>query len=172
LAHFLGEAGADRVQRLFDDTSVISGTSILSFYEFELRLHALGVAPARRAGEINRYGALMSQIVEVTEAVRAEAIRLRISASAHIAAMDVLIAASASVSGAVLVHRDPHFSVIPAGLLKQESLPPKCFRSRDKETALTCRHRARRRTAVMDRQPFQSKRTLAFISCRHKPSHN
>jgi predicted nucleic acid-binding protein len=35
---------------------------------------------------------------------------------------DTLIAAAASLSGSVLVHRDPHFSTIPAELLAQEML--------------------------------------------------
>jgi predicted nucleic acid-binding protein len=39
--------------------------------------------------------------------------------------MDTLIAATASLRGAVLLHRDPHFMVIPAAMLKQEMLPVK-----------------------------------------------
>jgi predicted nucleic acid-binding protein len=39
--------------------------------------------------------------------------------------MDVLIAATASLRNATLVHRDAHFAVIPAQLLKQEVLPAK-----------------------------------------------
>jgi predicted nucleic acid-binding protein len=39
--------------------------------------------------------------------------------------MDVLIAASASLRGVTLVHRDPHFAAIPARLLKHEVLPAK-----------------------------------------------
>ena len=59
------------------------------------------------------------------EAVRSEAIRLRTSATAHVAAMDVLIAAAASLKNATLVHRDPHFTAIPGSFLKQEVLPAK-----------------------------------------------
>ena len=43
LAHYLAESGADRVQALFEDDTVVAGASILSLYEFELRLHQLGV---------------------------------------------------------------------------------------------------------------------------------
>jgi predicted nucleic acid-binding protein len=39
--------------------------------------------------------------------------------------MDILIAASASLRNATLVHRDPHFAAISAQLLKQEILPAK-----------------------------------------------
>ena len=125
LAHYLAEPGAERVQALFEDDAVVTGASILSLYEFELRLHQLGVDATSRAVELNRYRALLSEIVDVDEAVRSETIRLRTSATAHVAAMDVLIAATASLKNVTLVHRDPHFAAIPARFLKQEVLPGK-----------------------------------------------
>ena len=125
LAHYLAEPGAEHVQALFEDEAVATGTSILALYEFELRLHHFGLDAATRAMELNRYRALLNEVVDVTEAVRAEAIRLRTKATAHVAAMDVLIAASASMNHATLVHRDPHFAAIPTNLLKQEVLPAK-----------------------------------------------
>ena len=125
LAHYLAEPGADRVQALFEDESAMPGTSILALFEFELRLCQLGMDAETRAKELARYRALLDEVVDVNESVRAEAIRLRASASAHVAAMDVLIAATASSSGATLLHRDPHFAAIPANLLRQEMLPPK-----------------------------------------------
>ena len=125
LAHYLAEHGAERVQALFENAEVEAGASILSLYEFELRLHQLGVDAITRSVELNRYRDLLTEVVEVTEAVRKEAIRLRTNATAHVAAMDVLIAACASSENATLVHRDPHFAAIPANLLKQEVLPAK-----------------------------------------------
>ena len=122
LAHYLAEPGAERVQELFENDSVVAGASILTFYEFELRLHQLGVAGSSRTAELNRYRALLDEVVE---AVRTEAICLRISATAHVAAMDILIAATASLKNAMLVHRDPHFAAIPGSLLRQEVLPAK-----------------------------------------------
>jgi predicted nucleic acid-binding protein len=59
------------------------------------------------------------------EAIRREGVHLRTSATARTSAMDTLIAATASVRGATLVHRDPHFTAIPASLLNQEILPSK-----------------------------------------------
>ena len=125
LAHYLAEPGAERVQALFEDDAVVAGASILSLYEFDLRLHQLGVDVTTRAAELSRYRVLLSEVGNVDEAVRNEAIRLRTSASSHVAAMDVLIAATASLKNATLVHRDPHFAAIPASLLKQEVLPSK-----------------------------------------------
>jgi hypothetical protein len=46
LAHYLAEPGATRVQALFEDTAVVAGTSILAFFEFDLRLHQLGIDAA------------------------------------------------------------------------------------------------------------------------------
>ena len=125
LTHYLAEPGAERVQALLEDDAVVAGASILSLYEFELRLHQLGVEATSRAAELNRYRALLNEVVDVNEAVRSEAIRLRTAATAHVAAMDVLIAATASLKNATLVHRGPHFAAIPGNLLKQESLPAK-----------------------------------------------
>ncbi len=101
------------------------GTSILALFEFDLRLHQLGIDTPTRDAELNRYRALLSEIVNVDEAIRSEAVRLRISATARASAMDTLIGATASLRGAMLVHRDPHFTAIPASVLKQEMLPPK-----------------------------------------------
>jgi predicted nucleic acid-binding protein len=125
LAHYLAEPGAARVQALFEDTAVVAGTSILALFEFELRLHQLGMDTATRATELNRYGALLSEVVNVDEAIRSEAVRLRINATARASSMDTLIAATASLRGAMLIHRYPHFAAIPASVLKQEMLPPK-----------------------------------------------
>jgi predicted nucleic acid-binding protein len=125
LAHHLAEPGAERVQALFEDEAVMAGTSILALFELELRFHQLGMDASTRAAAINLYRALLSEVVNVDEAVRSEALQLRISTPARVAAMDVLIAATASLRGATLVHRDPHFAIIPAQLLKQEALPAK-----------------------------------------------
>ena len=125
LAHYLAEPGAERVQALFEEAAVVTGTSILALYEFELRLHQLGVDAATRTVELNRYRVLLNEVVDLDEAVRSEAIRLRTNATAHVAAVDVLIAATASLKNATLVHRDPHFAAIPTNLLKQEILPAK-----------------------------------------------
>ena len=68
LAHYLAEPGAERVQALFEDEAVVAGASILSLYEFELRLHQLGVDAANRMTELNRYWALLTEVVDVDEA--------------------------------------------------------------------------------------------------------
>jgi predicted nucleic acid-binding protein len=125
LAHYLAESGCNRVQSLFEDESVLVGTSILVLFEFELRLRQLGLATSTLSAELARYRALFSEVINVNEEVRRAALQVRTEATTRIAAMDALIAATASVCNATLVHRDPHFLVIPATLLKQEILPVK-----------------------------------------------
>jgi len=125
LAHYLDEPGATQVQSLFEDEALSVGTSILTLFEFELRLHQLGVDIPTCTRDLDRYRGLMTEIVNVDESVRSEAVRLRTAATARISAMDTLIAACASLHGATLVHRDPHFAAIPEFLLRQEVLPTK-----------------------------------------------
>ena len=125
LAHYLAEPGATRAQALFEDPTAEAGTSIVALFEFDLRLHQLGIDAATRDAEVNRYRALLVEVVNVDELIRKEGVHLKISATARASAMDTLIAATASARGATLVHRDPHFLAIPATRLKQEMLPPK-----------------------------------------------
>lgn len=125
LAHYFAENGSERVQALFQEARNEIGISVLSLYEFELRMHLLGAGAAVRVAELNRYRGLLTGVVEVTEVVQQEAIRLRTAATAHVAAIDTFIAASASLNGATLVHRDPHFAAFPSHLLAQEVLPSK-----------------------------------------------
>ena len=51
LAHYLAEPGATRVQALFEDPKVEAGTSIVALFEFDLRLHQLGIDAATRDAE-------------------------------------------------------------------------------------------------------------------------
>lgn len=74
---------------------------------------------------MNRYRVLLHEVVAVDEAVRGAAIHLRTSATAHVAAMDTLIAATAALKNATLVHRDPHFLALPSPVLAQEVLAAK-----------------------------------------------
>jgi hypothetical protein len=62
---------------LFEDDAVVVGASILSLYEFELRLHHLGVDVATRAAEVSRYRALLNEVVDVDEAVRSDPLAIQ-----------------------------------------------------------------------------------------------
>jgi predicted nucleic acid-binding protein len=125
LAHHLAESGADRVQALFEDETNHVGICVVSFLEFEVRLREMGLSESERQGEILRYKALFDEVILVDEAVCSNAAELKFSATPRLPNIDALIAASAALHRATLVHRDPHFLGIPPTLLTQEVLPQK-----------------------------------------------
>ena len=125
LAHHLAESGAERVQALLEDETNHVGIYVVSFLEFEVRLREMGLSESERQGEISRYKTLFDGVVLVDEAVCSKAAELKFSTTPRLPNIDALIAASASLYTATLVHRDPHFLGIPPTLLTQEMLPRK-----------------------------------------------
>jgi predicted nucleic acid-binding protein len=125
LAHHLAESGADRVQSLLEDETNQVGICVVSFLEFEVRLREMGLGDSERQGEILRYKTLFDEVIVVDEAVCSKAAEPKFSATPRLPNIDALIAASASLHNATLVHRDPHFLGIPPTLLTQEILPRK-----------------------------------------------
>lgn len=124
LAFYFGEPGAERVRDILSEERTPVVLSVLTAAELWSRLRAEGAEPAfedvwRRLSE------MASALVPVSLQVVVTAIELRRSAAARLPLIDALIAATAAEQGAVLVHRDPHFSSIPADLLRQERLPDK-----------------------------------------------
>ncbi|MBI2927457.1 MAG: alpha/beta fold hydrolase [Verrucomicrobia bacterium] len=71
LAHYLAEPGAERVQALFEDDAVVAGASILSLYEFELRLPRLRARSDRLRGHRDP----VSQRILADQCVPFEAVR-------------------------------------------------------------------------------------------------
>ena len=122
LAFYFNEPGAERVRDLLFDEGTTVGLSVLTAVEFWARLRNVGAEPVFQA-TWSYFVGIMSDIRPVTSPVVLESIQLRRAASARLPTIDALIAATAAVHGAVLVHRDPHFAAIPAGRLKQEVLP-------------------------------------------------
>ena len=125
LAHYFREPGASRVQALFDDPTVGISISVLSLIE-------IATAVANRTGDERLgesvaalYERAVDVIVPVTRDVVALALDLRRDRTARIALADLLIAATAALHGATLVHRDPHFDALPSGRPAQERLPDK-----------------------------------------------
>jgi predicted nucleic acid-binding protein len=125
LAHHLAESGADRVQSLLEDETNQVAICVVSLLEFEVRLREMGLSEPERQGEILRYKTLFDGLIPVDEAVCSKAAELKFSATGRLPNIDALIAASASLHNATLVHRDPHFLSISSTLLKQEMLPQK-----------------------------------------------
>lgn len=125
LAGLLDENGAARVDELLADPSVVVGVSVLTLFE-------VGTAAFRQTGSwelaeqtVEKTVATVAEVVPLTSEIVRLALELRAQASARIATVDCVIAASAVWHGATLVHRDPHFAALPAARLAQEALPDK-----------------------------------------------
>lgn len=125
LAHAFQESGWECVQALLDDPATEVAISALSFYEADRRLVAIGVTPGDRHEFMARWTAILDLIAPVDESVVRAACELRERLTGRLATVDMLIAATASVHKAILVHRDAHFAAIPAEHLQQRILPEK-----------------------------------------------
>lgn len=121
LAHLYDEPGAEDVRALFYDSSAEVDLSALSAVELFASLMVHG------AGEQfdaiwQRYGQIVDSIRDIDEGVALKAVELRKAAGRRLPNGDALIAATAALSGATLVHRDAHFESIPSQLLTQRLL--------------------------------------------------
>jgi predicted nucleic acid-binding protein len=123
-AFFFDEPGRQRVEELLRDPAVEAGLCVLTGVELWARLKAEGRDEVFEQ-EWEDHLPLFERIISVDLALCLKAIELRRAATARLPTIDSLIAAAAAEYGAVLVHRDPHFKLIPGDLLKQESLPEK-----------------------------------------------
>lgn len=121
LAHIFDEPGASFITALIADGEMTIGISSMSLLETHARFRQLG--RAAEFGEMREtYRDLFDQVLAVDEVVVLQAIVVRESASTRLPAIDSLIAATASLHGAILIHRDAHFLSIPDALLSQQIL--------------------------------------------------
>ncbi len=120
-AFFFGEPGEERVRAILSDEEAGVCISVLTRAEFWSRLRAEGWVQAFDE-EWQRVAELVNVIEPVSLAVVRQSLSLRSAATARLPQVDALIAATAALHKAVIVHRDPHFLAIPAPLLLQELL--------------------------------------------------
>ena len=124
LAFYFGESGGERVREIVSDDRVSVGLSVLTAAEFWSRLRAEGWEQVFDE-EWRRVSEVMTLIAPVSFEVVRRSLDVRAEATARLPQIDALIAGTALIHDAVLVHRDAHFLSIPAYLLQQESLPEK-----------------------------------------------
>ena len=107
LAGGFGEPGVERVRALLNDPDAAVGVSVLTLFETYTRvLHLAGSHAAAREA-VAGLRKIVNEVVPLNEEIVDLAIELRHAATARIATVDCLIAATAVYGGAVLVHRDP-----------------------------------------------------------------
>jgi predicted nucleic acid-binding protein len=118
LAFFFREPGWERVEALFRDPTTSIGLCVVTSLEFWARLKSEGQETVFDQ-EWNEHLPLFEHVVAIDASLCLHAIELRRAATDRLPTLDSLIAAAASVSNAILVHRDPHFTSIPSILLRQ-----------------------------------------------------
>ncbi len=119
VAHIKDEVGGDEITGLFDDSEAQIGISALSLVEIHGVLKVIG-REAELVNIVEQYRSLFAQIVPVDEAVAFRVTTLQQDTSPRLPGVDAIIAATAALQGAILVHRDAHFLAIPDEWVKQQ----------------------------------------------------
>jgi len=128
LAHYLDEPGAARVEELWKDRANRVAVCVLTLPELKTRLDAVLTDQDEADRAFRLYTEQLTVPVAVTREVALAAIELRELASGRLPLIDPVIAACAKRESAVLVHRDPHMTAIPAEIVQQLVLPEKTVR--------------------------------------------
>ena len=121
LAHIFEEPGGGEVTALFEDPETEIGISVLSLLEVHVQFRIKDRTDDFHE-MVESYRPLFSRIIIANEPVILRAVNLREAASARLPAIDSMIAATAALQGAVLVHRDAHFLSLSEEWLKQQYL--------------------------------------------------
>jgi len=123
LVHYFDEPGADVVEQLWATGSTRPGVSAVTVAELKRRL---GEEVSDRGEALAAADAYLNELtvcLPVDRIVAESAWQLKEASAQRIPLVDALIAATARVTGAVLVHRDPHFQRIPRSVVDQVVLP-------------------------------------------------
>ena len=125
LAHYSGQPGQEIVAQVLQLNADQVFTSVIAWLEFQVRLKDLTPEPTQRSEALDIYEQLLGQILPVTLAISKLAFEMREATPSHLPNVLALIAATARLRGATLLHREPQFLAIPADLLSQAALPSK-----------------------------------------------
>ena len=122
LAHYFNEPGAEVVERLWSDESSRLAISAVTVAELKGRLYQEISNDAESAKAADAYLNELTVCLPVDRTTAELAWQLRQASPGRLPLVDALIAATARATGATLVHKDPHISQIPAGLVRQIAL--------------------------------------------------
>lgn len=118
IALLLREPGSQLVESVLADPDHYVGISALTLVELHARLRAID-RMEEFTDMVESYRPLFAEILPMDQHVALRANTLRDVARKRIPAIDSMIAATAAVHDAVLVHRDPHFQSIPETQVRQ-----------------------------------------------------
>jgi predicted nucleic acid-binding protein len=122
LAHHRDEEGADRVQSLFEDSTIELLIASVTLTEFGRRMLELGASSEEILKTLSDYKHLLDGVVSIDEEISMKAFSLAEQTTKRIPLVDSLIAAVACLKKATLLHRDQHFESIPKSLLNTDFL--------------------------------------------------
>lgn len=122
LAHYRQEYGWKQVQALFEDGSAEVFVAGPSLTEFARRLDSLGVALNAIRTTVESYRLLFAETLVIDALTALTAFEVMRETPDRLPLIDALIAATAWVNDAVLVHRDTHMTAIPPELVQQQVL--------------------------------------------------
>ncbi len=124
LAHILKEPGSSQVTSIWEDTANTVGVAAHCICELKTRIREILPDPKLQHRIFEQYRSLVT-VIDVSEEVALEADELRTSSKKRLPLSDALVAATAKLNGAILVHRDEHLSQLDQGSVRQFVLPPK-----------------------------------------------
>jgi len=122
LTHYFNEPGARLMEELWSDESARLAISSVTVAELKGRLHQEIRDDTEAIMAADAYLNQLTTCLPVDRATAEMAWQLREATPDRLPLVDALIAATARAAGAILVHKDPHMSRIPAGLVRQIAL--------------------------------------------------
>ena len=125
LAHNQNEPGAAQVTALLALGPGAVAISALTLIELKGRLRELIPDPAEVERLFHAYTSTLTRTLPVTAEIALMAITLREQHRPRVPLVDSVIAATAKAHNVILVHRDPHLTVIPTTEVPQIVLPQK-----------------------------------------------
>ena len=126
LAHLFEEPGWEKVDGFLRDHPREVGISAMTWMEFHVRIHACAPNIEEAKEVLAIYDEVLGNAIPFSLEIAKAALELKLKASnQRLPNSDAIIAATAYVQGAILVHRDPHFGSIPSTMLRQVVLPSK-----------------------------------------------
>jgi predicted nucleic acid-binding protein len=125
MAHVLSEPGWETVDELLRSHPGETAISAITWLEFNILANAIAPQVDEAAEVLALYADLLAAAIPVTRATAEAALELRRLAAKRLPNADALIAATAQLEGATLVHRDPHLAAVPGRVVKQLVLPEK-----------------------------------------------
>jgi predicted nucleic acid-binding protein len=125
LAHYFNEPGAMLLDALWAEESNRLAISAVTVAELKGRLNHEIADDAEALSAADAYLNELTTCLPVDRATAEVAWQFRQAASDRLPLVDALVAATACVAGAILVHKDPHMSQIPSALVQQLALAEK-----------------------------------------------